>query len=283
VLARRIVKAALADGVTKLAASQTYYALMSLFLALIVVVALLALIGQQSTTGALVDLVARLGPGSAAETIRGPIEHVIASRGTSKTLLSISLLVSIFSASAFVGSFMWTTNKVYEVEGRPFVRKLPRQILLSLALMVALALIAVLVVFTGPVAANIGEAAGLGEEAVLAYAILRWPLLFIMASLLFSLLYHLAPNVPQSKLRWITPGGLIGVAIWLLATVGFTFYVSTVGSYEATNGALAGIVVFLFWLWIFNLSLLLGLEVDVELGRRRKELANGGSGEDLPV
>jgi membrane protein len=277
------VKAALADGVTKLAASQTYYALMSLFPALIVVVALLALIGQESTTGALVDLVAQLGPGSAAEAIRGPIDHVIASRSTSKTLLSISLLVSIFSASAFVGSFMWTTNKVYEVEGRPFFRKLPRQIILSMALMVTLALIAVLVVFTGPVAATIGEAAGLGEEAVLAYTILRWPLLFIMASLLFSLLYHLAPNVPQSELRWITPGGVMGVAIWLLATVGFTFYVNTVGSYEATYGTLAGIVVFLFWLWIFNLSLLLGLEVDVELGHRRRELADGGSGEDLPV
>lgn len=203
--ARRVVEAGLNDGITRLAAAQTYYSLMSLFPAIIVVVALLALIGQQSTTRVLLDLVSQIGPSSAVEAVRGPVEHVIGSRGTSGTLLSLGILISIFSASAFVGSFMWTTNRVYEVDGRPFLRKLPRQILLAVALIVALAIIAVVVVLSGPVAATIGELVGLGEEAVYAYSILRWPLLFAIASLLFSLLYHFAPNVRQSRFRWVTP------------------------------------------------------------------------------
>ena len=264
------VKAALADGVLNLAASLTYYALLSLFPALIVVVALLALIGQASTTRVLVDIAQQVAPASAVDTVRGPIENVIASRGTSQTLLSLGIVVAIVSASGFVGAFMWAANRIHGVPDRPFLKKLPRQIVLALGLLVAMGLIATVVVLTGPIARTLGSGVGLADQALLAYSIARWPMLFVLATLLFGVLYHFAPNVEQGRFRWISAGGFFGVLIGLIATFGFTMYATTLGNYNATYGALAGVVVFLVWLWIFNLALLLGLEFNVEVLRRRR-------------
>ena len=270
------VKAALDDNVLNLSASLTYYALLSLFPALIVVVALLALIGQASTTRLLVDIVSQVAPASAVDAMRGPIENVIASRGTSQTLLSLGIVVAIVSASGYVGDFMWAANRVYDVRGRPFLKKLPRQIILALVLLVAMGLIAMLVVLSGPVAQTIGSAIGLADQAVLAYSYLRWPVLFFLATLLFSVLYHYAPNVEGGRFRLITVGGVLGVLVGLIATFGFTLYVSTLGNYNATYGSLAGVVVFMIWLWIFNMSLLFGLEFNVEMQRRRRGRSRSG-------
>lgn len=278
-IGKRAIKESLNDGVTRLAAMLTYYALMSLFPALIFVVALLALVGQEAITRTLLDLVAEIAPGEAVETVREPLENLVASRGQAGTFLSIGIIVSIWSASGFVAAFMWAANRVYEVDDRSFLRKLPRQVILAIGLLVALALLAVVVVLTGPVAQALGDFIGLGEAAVTAYAILRWPLLFVIATLLFSVLYYFAPNVQQPKFRWITVGGLLGVVLWLVATIGFTIYVNTFGNYSATYGALAGIIVFIFWLWIFALSLLGGLEFNVELEKRREELAGESPGD----
>ena len=264
------VKAGFADGVMNHSASLTYFALLSLFPGLIVVVALLALIGQADTTRVLVDIAQQVAPASAVDTVRGPIQNVIASRGTSQTLLSLGIVVAIVSASGFVGAFMWAANRIHGVPDRPFLKKLPRQIVLALGLLVAMGLIATVVVLTGPIARTIGSGVGLADQAVLAYDIARWPLLFVLATLLFSVLYHFAPNVEQGRFRWISAGGFFGVVIGLIATFGFTMYVTTLGNYNATYGALAGVVVFLVWLWIFNLALLLGLEFNVEILRRRR-------------
>ena len=165
---------------------------------------------------------------------------------------------------------MWAANRVYGVPGRPFLKKLPRQIILALVLLVAMGLIATVVVLTGPDRRICsGGAIGLGDQALTAYGILRWPLLFVLAALPFSVLYHFAPNADTRRFRRITLGGFFCVVTGLVATFGVTLYVGTPGSYNATYGALAGVVVFLIWLWIFDLALLVGLEVDVEVLRRR--------------
>lgn len=268
-IALSAVKRGLDDGVMNLASSLTYYALLSLFPAVIVVVALLTLVGQAGTTRVLIDIASQVAPSSAVDTVRGPIENVIASRGASQTLFSIGILISLFSASGFVGAFMWAANLIHDVPGRPFLKKLPRQMVLALVLLVAMGIIATVVVLTGPIAHTIGAAVGLGDQAVLAYSIARWPLLFILATLLFSILYTYAPNVSHRRFSWISPGALFGVVTALVATFGFTMYVGTLGNYNATYGALAGVVVFLAWLWIFNIALLLGVEFNVEIERRR--------------
>ncbi len=276
-IAVHAVKAGLGDGVMNLSASLTYYALLSLFPAVIFVVALLALVGQASTTRVLLDIAGQVAPPSAVDTVRGPVENLIASRGASQTLLSLGIVVAVFSASGFVGAFMWAANRIHDVPGLPFLKKLPRQIVLALVLLVAMGIIATVVVLTGPIARTIGSSVGLADQAVATYSVLRWPLLFVLAMLLFSVLYAFAPNAPGQSLRWISAGAFFGAITALIATFGFTMYVGTLGNYNATYGALAGVVVFLVWLWIFNIALLLGVEFNVEVQRRKGDARNRSS------
>lgn len=266
----RTVSASLQDGVPNLAAGLTYYALLSLFPALIVVVALLALVGRASAASVALDLVRQLGPPGAADTLRGSVERVIQERGAASGLLSLGLLVALWSASNYVGAFMWSANQIYEVQDRPFLRRAPRQLLLAIGILVLLAVILTAAVVTGPAAQVLGDALHLGGPVVLAYRIARWPALFVAATVLFSFLYYFAPNVRQPRFRWITPGGAVGVALWLVASVVFNLFARYIGDYGATYGTLAGVVVFLLWLWILNLALLAGAELNEQLEDERE-------------
>ena len=264
-LLRSTVAASREDGVPNLAAGLTYYSLLSLFPALIVVVALLALVGRESAASVALDLVREIGPPGAVDTLRGSVERVIQERAAASSLLSLGLLAAVWSASNYVGAFMWSANQIYEVQGRPFLHRIPRQVALALGILVLLAVILTGAVITGPAAQVLGDVLGIGGPLVLAYRIARWPALFLTATVLFGVLYYFAPNVRQPSFRWITPGGVLGVTLWLLASALFGLFVRYVGDYGATYGTLAGIVVFLLWLWILNLALLVGAELNGQL------------------
>jgi len=133
---------------------------------------------------------------------------------------------------------------------------------------------AVAVVVTGPLAEEVGNVIGLGSAAVTAWDIAKWPVLVLLVSLMFSVLYWAAPNVDQPGFRWLTPGGVVAVLIWIAASAGFAFYVANFGSYNETYGTLGGAIVFLVWLWISNIAVLLGAELNAELERGR-ELEQG--------
>jgi membrane protein len=279
------VKEVFRDNVLQLAGALTFFALLSIFPALIVFVSLLALFGQEGTTRFLLDVVAELGPPDAADTVREPIERVINDRAAAETLLTISAPFAILSASGYVGAFMWAANQVYEVEqGRALWRKIPRQILIALAILALLAVLTAVLVLSGPVASSVGNALGMGETAITIYSIVRWPILFFGASVLFSILYYYAPNIRQPGFRWISAGGVVGVVVWLVATVLFNLYTTYVADYGATYGALAGIVIFLLWLWLLNISILAGAELNAELERHRERAEGRDPGEsiDLP-
>ena len=283
---RSTVLEVLNDNVPGLAAALTYYALLSLFPALIVGVALLALVGQSSTTDLLLDVLARLAPASAVDAVQPAIDNVVENKGTARTLLTFGILVSIWSASGYIGALMWASNVVYEVEQEgPFWVKLPRQLLLALGVLVALTAMGVVVVVSGPVAKAVGDVAGIGETTLLVYRVVRWPALFFGAILTFSVLDYFAPNVKHPRFRWITPGGVVGVVVWLLATVVFNFYVTSFGSYSATYGTLAGLIVFLLWLWILNVALLSSAEfnAELELARERAAGEEPGAAPRLPL
>jgi membrane protein len=109
---------------------------------------------------------------------------------------------------------------------------------------------------------------------VTAWNFAKWPVIVAVVMGMITVLYYLAPNVKQPGLRWVTPGGVVAVLIWIAASVAFGFYVANFGSYDKTYGSLAGAVVFLVWLWISNLAVLFGAELDAELERSR-ELAAG--------
>lgn len=258
------------------AAALTYYAVLALFPGLVVLVAILGLAGQHpQTTDALLEIVRDIGPASAVDTFRGPIEGVVKSNGGAGALLSVGLLGAIWSASGYVGAFIRASNAIYEVEeGRPFWKRRPLQIAITVAMVLLLALVALAIVLTGPLARAVGGVIGLGSTAVTVWSIAKWPVIVVVVMGMFAVLYYVAPNVRQPKLRWVTPGGVVAVLAWLAASAGFALYVSNFGSYDKTYGSLGGVVVFLVWLWLSNLALLFGAELDAELERAR-ELAAG--------
>jgi membrane protein len=143
---------------------------------------------------------------------------------------------------------------------------------------VLLAASAVAVAMTGGLAEKGGKLLGVGGTAVTVWDLAKWPVLVLIASLLFALLYYSAPNVKHPSFRAILPGGLVAVLLWIAASAVFAFYVSKFGSYNKTYGSLGAIIVFLVWLWISNLAILFGAELNAEIARERSIAA--GAPED---
>jgi membrane protein len=130
-------------------------------------------------------------------------------------------------------------------------------------------LAAIIVVFSGPLADRVGRALGLGHTALMLWSILKWPLLIVIVSMMLAILYYAAPNVKQPGIQWITPGGVLAILIWVIASGAFAVYVSHFGSYNKTYGSLASVIVFLLWMWLTNVAILLGAEFNAELQRAR--------------
>jgi len=273
---KRTVREAKEDNLTDWAAALTYYGVLSIFPALLVLVALLGLLGEHPrTTDALLEIVQEVSPGAASETLRDPIVDVIRSKGGAGALLGVGLLGALWSASGYIGAFMRAMNVLYEVEeGRPFWKLRPLQIAITIAMVLLLALVAIAIVVTGPLASAVGGVVGLGDAAVTAWSWGKWPVLVLIVIVMLAVLYYLAPNVRHPGFRLLSPGAVAAVALWLVASLLFALYVANFGSYNKTYGSLGAVVVFLVWLWISNLAVLLGAEFDTELERRR-ELGEG--------
>lgn len=264
------------DGLMDWAAALTYFGVLSLFPLLLVLVALVGLLGQYpQTVDALIDVVRQVAPGSAADTVERSITGVVRDKGGAGALLGFGLLGAIWTASGYIGAFMRAANAIYEVEeGRPFWRLRPLQLAITLVMIVLLAALLIGFVASGSVARALGDAIGLGDTAVTVWGIAKWPAMLLIAIVMIALLTWIGPNVRHPRLRWITPGSAVSILALVVASLGFAPYVSSFGSYNATYGALGGVIVFLVWLWIANLALLFGVELDAELERQR-ELESG--------
>jgi membrane protein len=267
---KRTVREFREDNLTDWAAALTYYAILSIFPALLVMVSVLGLIGE-SATEPLLDNLTEVAPGPAQDIFTDAIQNLNESQGAAGVLFVVGLATAIWSASSYVGAFMRASNSIYEVEeGRPFWKLRPVQIAITLLMMILLSIGAVAVVVTGPLAEEVGNVIGLGDAAVTAWDIAKWPVLIVLVSFMFSVLYWAAPNVRQPGFRWLTPGGILAVLLWVIASAGFAFYVANFGSYNKTYGSLGGVIVFLIWLWISNIAVLLGAELNAELERARE-------------
>ena len=197
---------------------------------------------------------------------------MVGGRGASLTLV-LGIATALFSASAYVGAFGRAINRVYEIdEGRPIWKLRPLMVLVTLGLVVLAALVLVGLVVSGPIADAVGQAIGLQEQTVAVWSVLKYPLILVIVMAIVAVLFHVTPNVQQPKFRWLSPGAVLAIVVWVLASVGFGFYVSRFGNYGdgSAYGSLGGIIVFLLWLWITNLALLLGVELDAELERARE-------------
>ncbi|MGB2567877.1 YihY/virulence factor BrkB family protein [Micromonospora citrea] len=279
---KRTVKEFQDDSLTDWAAALTYYGVLSIFPGLLVLISLLGLLGERATTG-VKDTVGQAVP---EENIRRIIEGAIDQAGASGGLASIAaiigLLAAFWSASGYIAAFMRASNTIYDVpEGRPIWKTLPIRLGVTAVIGVMLLACAVIVVFTGGFAEQVGSAIGVGSTAVTVWNIAKWPVLLLLVSLMFAILYWASPNARHGGFRWVSPGGILAVVIWLVISGLFALYVSNFGSYNKTYGALAGVIIFLIWLWLSNIAILLGAEFDAELERGRA-ISAGHSPEEEP-
>jgi len=259
------------DQCTDQAAGLTYYAVLALFPGLVALVSLLGVFGQgQESVDKMLTLAGGFVPQQALSQIRPVIEQMVNSQGAGFGLVA-GLLGALWSASGYVNAFGRAMNRVYEIdEGRPIWKLRPLFLALTAGILLLVSLVLIALVVSGPVARTIGEAIGLGDTAVAVWDFAKIPVVLVIVAMIIAMLYYFTPNVRQPKFRWTSVGAVVALVVWIVASVGFGFYVGNFGSYNKTYGALAGVIVFLLWLWITNLSLLFGAEVDSELERARQ-------------
>jgi membrane protein len=278
---KRTVKEFSRDQVTDMAAALTYYGVLAIFPALIVLVSLLGLVGH-SATQPLIDNLGKVAPGPAKQIFTSAIMNLQASKGAAGILFIAGLLGALWSASSYIAAFMRASNIVWDVEeGRPIWKTLPVRLGVTIVTLLMLVVSAIAVVFTGPLATQVGNLIGVGKAAVTIWDIAKWPVLLLIVSLMLAILYYAAPNVRQPGFRWVTPGGVLAVLLWIIASAAFAFYVAHFGSYNKTYGALGGVISFLVWLWITNIVILLGAEFNAEIQRGR-QIAGGHPPEREP-
>jgi membrane protein len=273
---KRTAKEFQEDNLTDWAASLTYYSLLSFFPALIAMVSLIGIFGDPtSTTRSLTKIISEIGPESAAETFKGPIESITQNRSTAGFALAFGILAALWSASGYTGAFMRASNVIYETpEGRPFWKLRPLQILVTFVMIVLVTLLAVALVLTGPIVEAIAGPLGIGQTAVEVWDIAKWPVMALVFLLILAILYYASPNVKLRGFKWVTVGSLVAFVAWIVASALFGLYVANFGSYDKTYGTLAGLVALLVWFWISNLAILFGHELNAER-ERSLELEEG--------
>jgi membrane protein len=272
------------DNVTDWAAALTYYAVLAVFPALIALISILGLVVDPATiTRVITDVVSQLGPQSAVDTFKGPIEQISSNRSSALLGLVFGIALALWTASGYVGAFMRASNVIYgREEGRPFYILRPLQLLVTLVLVLMAALVVLALVVTGPVAEAIGNAVGLGTTAVLVWDVAKWPVMLIVVMVMLAILYWSSPNAKPAGFRWVSPGSVLAVVVWIVASAAFAFYAANFGSYNKTYGALGGVIVFLVWMWLTNVAVLLGAELNAETERAR-ELEAGVPGADEEI
>ena len=279
---KRAIKEFSADGCTDLAAALTYFAVLSIFPGLLALVSIIGLVGDpDETKKTLLDVIGQLGQDNVVDILEGPIDQMVNSSGAGLGLVAGSA-GALWSASGYVGAFGRALNRIYEVpEGRGFVKLRPMQLAVTAVLLVLAAATILSVAVSGDVARAIGNTIGLGEAAVMTWNLAKWPVILLVVTFMVGLLYWATPNVKHPTFRWLSPGAAVAIVVAIVASVAFGFYVSNFGSYNATYGSLAGVIVFLLWLWILNNVLLLGAELDSEIERSRQLQAGMAAEEDL--
>jgi membrane protein len=268
---RKAVREFSDDQCTDLAAALTYYAVLSIFPALIALVSVLGLVGQaEQSVKTVLDVLRPLVTQSTLNYVEPFVTGLAQSQGAGLTVL-LGIAGALWSASGYVGAFSRAMNRIYEIrEGRPFWKLRPIMLLITALALVLSAAALVILVVSGPVAEAIGGVIGLGSLALTVWGYAKWPVLLLVMVMVVALLYYATPNIKQPKFKWISVGAAFAIGVWLIASLLFAVYVANFSNYDKTYGSLGGVIVGLLWLWITNIALLLGAEIDSEMERGRE-------------
>jgi membrane protein len=269
------------DNVSDWAAALTYYGILSIFPGLLVLVSLIGLLSSNAVK-TVQDTVHQVMPSPQIQALVDTVLGQVKGSGAAGFAAIIGVVVAFWSASGYIAAFMRASNAIYDVpEGRPIWKTLPIRLGVTAVVGVMLVLSAVIVVFTGQLASAVGSRLGFGGTAVTVWSIAKWPVLVILVSLMFAVLYWASPNAKTGGFRWVSPGGVFAVVLWLAASVAFGFYLANFANYNKTYGTLGGVIAFLVWMWITNIAILMGAELDAELERGRA-IAAGHPADDEP-
>lgn len=266
---RRTVREFQNDNLTDWAAALTYYAILSIFPGLLVLISVIGLLGRDASD-TVIDSFTRLAPPTARTIIDNASDELRRGADVAGVLAVAGLVGALWSASGYVSAFMRASNAVYDVpEGRPLWKTVPIRLGVTVVVGTLLAASALAVLLTGRLAHALGDLVGVGDTAVRVWDVAKWPVLILVLMVVLAILYWASPNVRQSGPRWVSPGGVVAVLLWLAASAGFAVYLTNFASYNKTYGTLGGVIAFLVWLWISNIAILLGVEFDAELERGR--------------
>lgn len=269
------------DNVSDWAAALTYYGVLSIFPGALVIVSLLGMLGDTGQR-TVEDAVTQITPNSQLRDLVNTVLDQVQGTGNAGLAAILGLVVAFWSASGYIAAFMRASNAIYDVpEGRPIWKTLPIRVGVTATVGVMLIAAAAIVVFTGDLAKIVGDRIGLGGVAVATWNIAKWPVLLVLVSLMFAILYWASPNARTGGFRWISPGGIFAVVLWVAASGGFAIYLANFANYNKTYGTLGGAVAFLVWLWISNMAIMLGAELDAELERGRA-IAAGHPADEEP-
>jgi membrane protein len=264
------------DQMTHHAAALTYYALMSLFPTVLLGLSLLGLLGQYPETyDAILGYARDVAPNSVVTPLDSSLQRALQNKGTAATALAISVAVALYGTTGVLEAARRALNVVFEIDsGRSFLRRKLVDVASTVVLFALVLVTGILVFVGGGFADDLFGFIGLGPTAAKVWSIARWPAALLVAMLAFSFVYFVTPDVKQRSWRWMTPGAAIGVLLWLLASWGFSTYISRVADVGAIYGAFAGAIVLLAWIWLTNVALLFGAELNAEI-ERQKELREG--------
>jgi membrane protein len=264
---KRSIRGYKRDDVSDRAAALTYYGVLALFPAVLVIVAVLGLLGK-STTQKMLNNLGQATPSSVSGFLRSVVSQVQGHAGAASLAGIIGIVIALWSASGYVAAFMRAANSIYSIdEGRPIWKTAPLRLVTTVGLVVMIVIGAVIVVVTGPIATHVGTAIGMGHAAVMAWDIAKWPVLVVLVGAMLALLYLATPNVKQPGMKSVWAGVVLALVIWMIASGAFAVYLGFSSSYNKTYGSLATVIIFLVWLWITNSAVLLGAEFNAEWQR----------------
>jgi membrane protein len=267
------MKAFYDDQMTHHAAALTYYVLMTLFPTGLVALSLLVLFGQYPATyDAIIDYLRDVAPASVVDPLDRSLRDALQSRGTATTALIFSIPLALYGMTGALEAARRALNVAFELDqrGRSFLRRKTIDVLSAIVLMTLVLTSLVMVFVGGGLARDLLGFAGLGTAAADIWNVVRWPGAALVATLIFALIYYVTPDVKQRAFHWLTPGAAVAVLLWLLASVGFSLYVSRIADVGAFYGAFTGAILLVGWLWLTNVALLFGAELNAEIERQQQ-------------
>jgi membrane protein len=261
------------DDALGLAAQLAFYLILALFPFLLVLVSLMGTFSSPELAGEVLGYFREVTPDQVYGIVESYLSDIIAGNRPAPGLFSVGLVLTLWSASGAFAALIAALNKAYDVEEtRPFWKVRGIALLMTLGLSVMIIIGVLLLVAGPPIGRGIADLFGLGEVFTLIWNVVQWPVALSLMVFTVALLYYFAPDAEQ-PFRWITPGGLIGVLLWVLASVIFRFYVSNFGSYDATYGSIGAVIVLLLYLYISSLTILFGAELNATLVRLKEEIS----------